>query len=420
MRKTVCLLAAIMAMISCQKEETGQDMLGEEISILDIDVSKLNKEATRYYTNMADFVSLTSSNIDSDQAFRLKSANSNEQDSTINPILEEFINLEIEDDDGTIISFFDMSIEDREEFMEQWIIANADDMTPKLEDSAIGKELEEYIQLQNDAFDEAMKGLVDELDSTMNLKSAYNGLTSNYVYERISSKVQARVMEKSESYAKEYLAANPEISNTLKSSDPYPDYVDPNSVLSQLRKHADRGNILINLPGSVWLSQYLFYNNPGAIAKYVGVGKYPPGHVAIVKQTKANLPTFITEDGVTISAQNGSGVRDENVFDHWDCKAHLCYVKDRKWKKWRYRLVYPNADKVIEYAESKIGKPYCKGWDFVTAKSRRTCFICTTITWRSFNNEGFNIHRLAARWMPTIAPSDIYLSSHVKRKHKIK
>ena len=86
----------------------------------------------------------------------------------------------------------------------------------------------------------------------------------------------------------------------------------------------------------------------------------------------------------------------------------------------RYDRSYPNADKVIEYAESQIGKPYCEGWDFITAKSRTSCFICTTITWRSFDREGFNIHRVWARWMPTIAPADVYLSSHVKRKHRIK
>lgn len=102
----------------------------------------------------------------------------------------------------------------------------------------------------------------------------------------------------------------------------------------------------------------------------------------------------------------------------------MCYVKKREWQ-WRgfksgFKTVYPNADNVIAYAESQIGKPYCSGWDFITAKSRTSCFICTTITWRSFDREGFNIHRLLARWMPTIAPADILLSDHVVEKHKIK
>lgn len=182
--------------------------------------------------------------------------------------------------------------------------------------------------------------------------------------------------------------------------------------------------MLINLPGSVWLSAYLFYYNPLAITKYVGIGKYPPGHVSIIRQSKTGISSDPDDYGFAISSQNGSGVRNENVSSDWNCKSHLCYVKKRKWV-WRgfrsgFKTVYPNADKVIAYAESQKGKPYCSGWDFITAKSRTSCFICTTITWRSFDRAGFNIHRVWARWMPTIAPADVYLSSHVKRKHRIK
>ena len=81
--------------------------------------------------------------------------------------------------------------------------------------------------------------------------------------------------------------------------------------------------------------------------------------------------------------------------------------------------MYPNADKVIAYAESQLGKPYCSGVDFITAKSRTSCFICTTITWRSFDNEGYDIHRVLARWMPTISPADLYLSDHIVEKRFI-
>jgi hypothetical protein len=192
-----------------------------------------------------------------------------------------------------------------------------------------------------------------------------------------------------------------------------------------LRQNANRGDVLINLPGSVWLSAYLFYYNPLAITKYVGIGKYPPGHVSIVTKSKTAISSKYTD--VSISSQNYSnnnGVQYEQINGEWDCKAHLCYVKKRKWV-WRgfrsgFKTVYPNHDKVIAYAESQIGKPYCARWEIITAKGRTSCFICTTITWRSFDKEGFNIHRVWARWMPTIAPADVYLSSHVKRKHRIK
>jgi len=366
---------------------------------------------------MAKFIRITTSELKSTHINRLKSSASENTDSLLNPIVEEFANLEIVNESGSKISFFDLSDSDREIFLDQWVTACAADMTPKLNDSIIGKELEEYIQIQNDAFDEVMAELGNS--DTSNLKISFFRLSSNELYNMISSRVVERIKQKSEAYASELLQKKPELSNKLKGSTSYPDYVDPNRVLEQLRNHADRGNILINLPGTVWLSAYLFYFDPLAITKYIGIGKYPPGHVSIVLQSK----TAINNIDAMISSQNGQGVIKEDISSYWVCKSHLCYVKKRVWQ-WRgfksgFKTVYPDADKVIEYAESQIGKPYCTGWDFVTAKSRINCFICTTITWRSFDRKGFNIHRLLARWMPTIAPADIYLSDHVVEKHKI-
>ncbi len=423
MRKLLILFTVVTIFGSCQKEEVGKDIVGDETLISDIDVSKLNSEAKRYYGNMAKFMSLTTSELKSTHVTRLKSATSEDPDSLLNPIVEEFANLEIVDESGSQISFFDLSDSDRGVFLDHWVTAGAADMTPKLNDSIIGKELEEYIQIQNDAFDEVMEELGNS--DTTKLKSAVAQLSQNELYGIISSRVVERIKEKSEAYAKELLQSNPELSSTLKSSTSHPDYVDPSKVLEQLRSHADRGNVLINLPGTVWLSAYLFYYNPLAITKYIGIGKYPPGHVSIVLKSKTEISNI--SSNVSISSQNytnNNGVQYEQIDPEWNCKAHLCYVKKREWQ-WRgfksgFKTVYPKADKVIAYAESQIGKPYCSGWDFITAKSRTSFFICTTITWRSFDREGFNIHRLLARWMPTIAPVDILLSDHVVEKHKIK
>lgn len=149
-----------------------------------------------------------------------------------------------------------MSDSDRGVFLDHWVTAGAADMTPKLNDSIIGEELEEYVQIQNDVFDEVMEELGNS--DTTTLKSAVAKLSQNELYGMISSRVVERIKEKSEAYAKELLLSNPELSSTLKSSTSHPDYVDPSKVLGQLRSHADRGNVLINLPGSVWLSAYLF------------------------------------------------------------------------------------------------------------------------------------------------------------------
>lgn len=427
--KNLLLFAiSVLLIASCEKKnDITLPVETDEMSIESIDVSTLNNEATRYFDNMATFVQLTTNEMDSQTAVSLKSANITEEDSVPNPILDAFVNLEIEDEYGNPISYFDLSEEERAQFLETWTIGNAYDMTPKLNDTIMGEDLEEYVQIQNDAFDEVMAQY--EQDS-VGLKSANILLSSNDLYSQISQRVQERIEEKSKSYSEAYLANNPEISIKLKSSTSHSDYVNPDEVLKQLREHANRGDVLINLPGSVWLSAYLFYFNPLAITKYVGIGKYPPGHVSIIRQSKTGITNNTKTRGFSISSQNWNwsgqqdGVRYEDVYYDWDCKAHLCYVKKRKWV-WRgfrsgFKTVYPNADKVIEYAESQIGKPYCEGWDFITAKSRTSCFICTTITWRSFDREGFNIHRVWARWMPTIAPADVYLSSHVKRKHRIK
>jgi len=92
--------------------------------------------------------------------------------------------------------------------------------------------------------------------------------------------------------------------------------------------------------------------------------------------------------------------------------------KKRKWVGCcRFVSVFPDINKVISFAERKLGTPYCSELNkFLTAKGRTDCYICSTITWRAFWEDDFDIHRLDARWMRTIAPSDIYLSDHVIQK----
>ena len=428
MKKLFYLIALVAFMLtSCEKNEvTDKNISNNEVLISDMDVSNHNIEAQRYFGNMAKFISLTTANMSSEGLRKSKSATNDDSNNELNPIVEEFANLDIVDESGTKISFFDLQDSEKELFLEQWTIAGAAAMTPKLNDPEIGNELEEYVQIQNDAFDEVM----EELGSTgrSNIKSSVAKLSQNELYDKISSRVIERIKQKSETYATELLQSNPELSKVKKSSKSdtdHPDFVEPSKVIEQLRTHANRGDVLINLPGTVWLSAYLNYYNPLAISKYIGVGKYPPGHVSIITKTKTEI--YNENSDVSISSQNYTninGVQYEQIKTEWNCKAHLCYVRKREWR-WRgfrsgFVDVYPNADKVIAYAESQIGKPYCSGWDFITAKFRDNCFICTTITWRSFDNEGFNTHRLGARWMPTIAPADMLLSDNIVEKHKIK
>lgn len=428
MKKIIYIFGLVAFMLtSCEKNEvTDKNISNNEVLISDMDVSNHNIEAQRYFGNMAKFISLTTADMSSEGLRKTKSATNDDSNNELNPIVEEFANLDIVDESGSKISFFDLQDSEKELFLEQWTIAGAAAMTPKLNDEEIGKELEEYVQIQNDAFDEVM----EELGNTgrTNIKSSVAKLSQNELYDKISSRVIERIKQKSESYATELLQSNPELSKVKKSSkndNDHPDFVEPSKVLEQLRTHANRGDVLINLPGTVWLSAYLNYYNPLAISKYIGIGKYPPGHVSIITKTKTEI--YNENSDVSISSQNYTninGVQYEQIETEWNCKAHLCYVRKREWR-WRgfrsgFVDVYPNADKVIAYAESQMGKPYCSGWDFITAKFRDNCFICTTITWRSFDNEGFNTHRLGARWMPTIAPADMLLSDNVVEKHKIK
>lgn len=285
MKNQIVLFIAtfILFTAGCQKETVNLDSITEEeMSISDINKDNLNPEAKKYYGNMADFINLTTSNIDNHHASRLKSASLVDGDTTVNSIFEEFLNLEIEDDNGNVISFFELDSAERQIFLDQWITINAYDMTPKLEDSIYGEDFEEYIKVQNDGFDEAMKEF-EEADSGRSLKSNLATYSSNEVYGKISQKIQEKVRIKSESYAEAYHTTHPEVSN-------------------QLQKHADKGNILINMPGSVWLMSYLNYYNPAAIPKYVGIGKYPPGHVSIIRQNGSNISNNTSTRGFAISA----------------------------------------------------------------------------------------------------------------------
>lgn len=424
--KTALLtLLAFYFILGCQKEETiTTEQETNETQLSEIADFDYNNEALRYFSNMGDFIDLTTSDITPEKAIQLKSASSNVEDSTVNPILEEFLNLDIEDENGNMVSFFELDADERADLIQLWIMTNAYDLTPKLNDPYFEGTLEEYIKEQNDAFDEAMQEYIDQYGCDT-LKSALVTYSSNEIYKKISAKVTERIKKVSEEKSEEYLALHPEISSPLKSTD-FPDYVDPEDVLDQMQEYAERGNILINPPAQIWLSQYLFFFAPTMISKYIGTGKYPPGHTSIVIMSGDDIKK--TSNNISISSQNYdesngysiNGVQYEQINGEWNCKARLCYVKKRVFKKWKWRTVYPDAEVVIDYAESQLDKPYCWGdGKFITAKPRTECFICTTITWRSFKQDDFNIHCLEARWMPTIAPVDIYSSSHVVRKHTI-
>lgn len=367
---------------------------------------------------MAAYLNIATTNLKSSDIAALKSGSTEIDGEQVDPIIEEFANLDIIDEAGDSISFFDLTATDQTVFLEDWTTANAAEMTPKLNDSITGKDIEEYIKTQNDAFSETMTNIA-ACDNSKT-KSSSLAMAPSELYKAISDNVVRRIKEKSRQKVEMHLAIKQKSGITVVAP-PYPDYVDPKSVLSQLQESAHRGDILINLPKQTWLSVYLYHTNPDAIGNYISCGKYPPGHVSIVLQSKGD----IQDKDATISSQRGegNGVMKERISDFWDCEAHLCYVKKKVWK-WRgfksgFYTVHPDVDKVINYAEKQIGKPYCEGWDFVTAKSREACFICTTITWRSFMQDDFNIHRLLARWMPTIAPIDIYVSDHVVQRRFI-
>jgi hypothetical protein len=169
-RNLLFVFISILLITSCeQKEEVSLPVETDEMSVESIDVSALNNEATRYFDNMATFVQLTTNEMDNQTAISLKSASVTNEDSAANPILDAFVNLEIEDEYGNPISYFDLSEEERAQFLETWSIGNAYDMTPKLNDTVMGEDLEEYVQIQNDAFDEVMAQY--EQDS-VGLKSA--------------------------------------------------------------------------------------------------------------------------------------------------------------------------------------------------------------------------------------------------------
>ena len=81
-------LAFIVTLASCNKNEVTSKNTNNETLINDINVSKLNSEAKRYYGNMAKFISLTTPNFKSNQLSGSKSKSNDDSDSLPNPIVE--------------------------------------------------------------------------------------------------------------------------------------------------------------------------------------------------------------------------------------------------------------------------------------------------------------------------------------------
>ncbi|MCC5921177.1 MAG: hypothetical protein LAT68_09255 [Cyclobacteriaceae bacterium] len=430
------VVIALFFLGACSQEEVFEDLIGDDVSLEEfqaVDFTKkdqLDPQCLTYFENMALFITATSSHLNNRdiQAMRYLPL---DEEKALNPILEEISEVEIEDDEGNLISFYDLSIADRGQFLEGWTVQNAILMDEKIQTLGPESDVVNYLEVQNNAVALVLEDFRDQpIDHMIRTAQSMGG--SNEIYGLIVTAVK-EAMEKREEEL--FGSDGARLGDYMRTHlDPWD--ILPNSVvLSQLKQHAVRGHLIMSIPRHTWLSRYLFYTLPGAFDLYYHTGKYPPGHTSIITLNGSQIVDDRTR--FAISARNSTnlnsgGVTTEYIERDWNCVSVVSRVRKLRWKRWGFRWIYPTSTQInnaISYAESRIGTPYCRDanflgintpyYAFITAKDRTNCFICTTITWRSYDRQGFNTHRVLARWMPTIAPIDIYLSSNVETRYRV-
>ena len=166
--------------ISCQKQDF--DNITEQLELdirhsSSVDVNTLNSEAVTYFANIKTAIFATGSN-----SITTRSAEKE------NPLVDKLESIEIvKDETGSGFSFFEMTSEEQELFLNDWMVLQAEQMTQKIADNP---ELLDYVMMENEVISSVLE---EEMTET---RSGESKIKDNKVFfAKIAERFEAKNKE---------------------------------------------------------------------------------------------------------------------------------------------------------------------------------------------------------------------------------
>lgn len=360
-----------------------------EISIDDVATNNINGEAKTYYSLLKTAIFATDSNLPHTRNV----VPDNDQE---NPLIEKLEDIAISDEDGNPISFFSLEEKQQMEFLDEWVVLEADAMSEKLN---INPELRDYVKEQNEII-----GQVLQEETAQTRSGDYKVKNNNLFFQKIRERMNA----KAKSYNSD---ASPNtrigISGVTK--------VPTHTLKIELQRHARPGDFILALP---------VHNRPW-IFLTAGSTPFNVGHSSVITD---EVTTSHSDDfRFALGAQTGNGVTKERL-SYWNVRCFIMGIQKVSWKwKWRgfksrlYKVTQPvsNPSALAQRAESYRGREYVKWYEFLTAKwAAPSRFTCTTLILYCAKKEyGINV---SSWWATMLSPSGLYLDSSTYIRKEIR
>ncbi len=388
--RIVCLIFITITFWGCNKEDSDiglTDAIPEgsvEKELADIDLSGLNGEAKLYCDLIQTAVFATNSH---KPVISSRVVNGEE----VNPLREKLKEMEIWGENGNQISFFSLPEAEQAEFLSDWAVFEAAQMTEKIR---IDPEVEEYIRQHNEII---VHVLGEESIGTrgINLRVKDNKAFFAKIRERMESLSESAV-------------GQPETKGSITDKGKVPF----ERVRAAVAKYGRVGDFMLALPrhGAPWVFLNFAHD------------QFKVGHAAIIK--KGVTLQSEEEYKFTWGCQIKQGVMSERL-DYWSVKSYVMGIRKVSWRwKWRgfkSRLVIRKTPvsqpaRLANRAAGYEGRKYVNWSEFLTAKwAAPSRFTCTTLVWYCAKKEyGVNV---SSWWSPLVSPSGLYLdeSTYVRK-----
>ncbi len=427
MKKLLLPILALTVLFGCKKEDhnfSNSSNASTPVTVTekkDINQASILPEAMEYYKNIAYIADWYAEHPGYNQK-----TNSSTDGDTANALLSKLAEFTILDSNNVERSIFEISKEERTEFLDTWAIIEANDLSNKLKVDTSQNSLG-LISERNEAFKQAF--------GTSNKSIAFETEDPYWKVRRIMDLNEKKKQEMQGQTFSSFKTLSTDdtfwatvIANGLMSSSLLliaPITLSPQTFVDRIRSSVSPGRLLIALPGG-WET-----SNP--IVFYPNKLWYDVGHVAVMSKNAWEVPgTINDEDNLTLGTDSEKGMHKELIKESWCDKHGLAFVGqvfDIKWiTKYNYIKIAWITIKTPYYVQEArdvdnnalynqalgiYGKPYCNAAEVLVAKwAAPGRFICsTTAWWCAKQSAGVNIGDF---YKPTIFPAGVYLSDRVR------
>jgi len=418
MLKKILSIFALSALCSCSlnniTDELFESLVSDNGNLTDYQNEKISilPEAEEYYGNIANLAKWYSIN---QNLNKTEKSVSNEKD---NPFIAKLKNIKIKDENGNRISFFELTTEERNDFLNSWSQREARDLSEKLnrDPSHVSSGL--LIQ-RNLAFSKVFNG---DKAASITVSDPFGDIVSamkKAEEEEISENNEIIAEYTSEFSDEDFEAAviaNRYLSFSVIQATPIE--LPPQTFVDRLKPNIKKGRILLALPGG-WTTKYLMIFYP---AKYW----WDVGHTAIISKDSEGLTEEIGDSSnITVGTSTWYDMNEEWLGRSWCYKHGLAMVGqiyDVEWVKskdetgkwiWDKEMTELDNEKMCALAKEQLGKPYSNLlMTFASKWDAPNSFICSSLPWW-LAKEVADID-ISDWWNPSVYPVNLFMSENIK------